>query len=108
MKNKISLIIFAVTVFLIAIASAFLASCKSTVGYKEYTGNVKCDIAIMTAIIKSKPGYEAFEVQGFIDACFSDLDRTACKDDHFKTDPVSYDRRDERYISYLACLGDKK
>lgn len=97
-----------IPIILIVAASGFFLCCKTTVKYKAYTGIVKCDIAIMTAIIKSKPGYEAFEIAGFVNECFSGIDRNDCKKEHFGAEPNTYDKKDVRYIDYLSCLADKK
>jgi len=102
-KDKFpSLLIGALIVF-----SVFLMCC-STVEYKEYTGVQKCDMAIMLAKIKSKKGYEAFEVEKYVSACFSEIDRAACKKEFFENEKVSYDKKDERYMNYLSCLGERK
>jgi len=103
-KDKLpALLIGALLVF-----AAFLMCC-STVEYKKYTGVQKCDMAIMLAKIKSKKGYEAFEVDKYVSACFSELDRESCKKEFFgKDEKISYDKKDERYMNYLSCLGERK
>lgn len=90
------------------LTGAFLG-CKSLpVDYEKKTGIIECDIAIMTAKIKSREGYAAFEVSSFINACFSAVARQSCKEENFKKDPITYDKKDDRYMNYLSCLAEKK
>jgi hypothetical protein len=98
-----------IAIALVILAAAILSTLGcARVSYKKITGNTKCDMAIMCAELKSIKGNEAFEITGFIQNCYSDLDRAECKKEHFGTAPVSYDKKDEKYQNYLLCLADKK
>lgn len=108
MKRIISFLAVIIAVVAISAGVSAFVGCKSTVKYEAHTGYVKCDIAIMLATIKSKEGYSALEVSSYVNGCFTEIDRAACKKEHFGVEPISYDRKDDRYISYIACLGDKK
>jgi len=107
MKKEIKTIILLAGLIIAIIEGVVFIGCATSVKYKEHTGIMQCDIAIMCAEIKSRKGYEAFEISEYIKACFSEVSRRQCKADHFGKETVSYDRKDERYVSYIACLGDK-
>lgn len=107
-KIFISIILAVILCIISASVVSFFTGCASRVSYKPVTGNTKCDMAIMCAKLKSIKGNEAFEITGFIEACYSDLDRASCKAEYFGDLPVSYEKTDVKYQNYILCLADKK
>lgn len=89
---------------IVGLGVLIFSGCKSHAKYIKHTGIIQCDIAIMTTAIKSQEGYSAFEVSQYIDACFSAVKKHECKAEHFGTDAVTYDKKDDRYLQYLSCL----
>lgn len=108
MKKIIAYTAIIIASIMILIGIFVFIGCNSPVKYEAHTDYVKCNIAIMLATMKSKEGYSALEVSAYVNGCFSEIDRQACKKDHFGDQSITYDRKDDRYINYLSCLTDKK
>lgn len=107
-KERLSLAAMIGILVVLVTAGIFISCNTLPVSYEKQTGIIECDIAIMTAKIKSREGYAAFEVSKFIDACFSRIIQKECKKEAFGEEKISYDKKDERYMNYLACLADRK
>ena len=104
-KMKIKILIVMSFLILVGLGVLIFSGCKSHVKYIKHTGIIQCDIAIMTSIIKSKEGYSAFEVDKYISACFTAIKKHECKLQNFGESPISYDNKDLKYVSFLACLN---
>lgn len=76
MKEKIIKYSFIfITVLSLTISGGIFFTGCARVQYKDSTPSVKCNFMIMLIKLKSIKGMGPFEVGGYLDKCFEDLDK---------------------------------